>query len=106
MKTEKELKSYVEEIKKMKVNEENKKIVLDFDNLNEINAREPSTRIIYLILLKHLLTFAESKGKTFKRLTGEDIREFIGRLKNREIKTQYNTWFNGVPLPKKILPLP
>ena len=102
MKTEKELKSYVEEIKKMKVNEENKKIVLDFDNLNEINAREPSTRIIYLILLKHLLTFAESKGKTFKKLTGEDIREFIGRLKNREIKTQYNTWFNGVPLPKKL----
>lgn len=95
MKTEKQLQLQIEKIKKMQVNEDNKKAVLDFDNLNGINSREPSTRIMYLMLLKHLLAFTEGKGKAFKKLSGEDLREFIGRLKRREIETQSHRRFSG-----------
>ena len=92
----------IEEIRKMKVNEDNKKIAIDFDNLNSINELSPSTRIGYLILLKHLLTFSESKNKAFKELTGEDLREFVGLLKDRKIKTQSGMRFDGSPQPERL----
>jgi len=88
MKMENEWQERLEEIQKMEVSEENKKIVVEFDKLNGINGLTFSTRIGYLVLLKHLLAFADSKDKRFKDLIGEDIREFVKLLKEREIRTQ------------------
>lgn len=95
MKKESERLAKVEEIRKMKINEENKKTVLDFDNLNGINELASATRIGYLGLLKHLLVFCEDKKKTFKQLTGEDIREFVRLLKERKIRTQDHIGFRN-----------
>jgi integrase len=77
-----------EDIRRMKASEANKKLVFEFDRLNEINGLTPSTRTGYLVLLKHLLAYCERKEKTFKQLKGDDIRDFMGLLKERRIETQ------------------
>jgi site-specific recombinase XerD len=102
MHTEKGRQVRIEIIKKMSVNEENKKIVLDFDILNGINELALSTRVGYLIILKHLLVFSESKKKTFKELKGEEIREFIGLVKERKLESQAGMRFKGSPVPEKL----
>ncbi len=92
----------LDQIKKMKFNEENKRIVLDFDNLNKINSLTMSTRNTYLVLLNHLLLFAEERKKSFKDITGEDLREFVGLLGERKIKTQHNMGFTGSRCPDRL----
>lgn len=63
MKAEKELLTRIKEIEDMKVNEENKKTLLDFNNFNSINDLAISTRIIYLTLLKLQAYYVKTKGK-------------------------------------------
>lgn len=99
MKSIRDLQRNLEDVKEMKVDRENKKIVLDFDNLNKINNLSPSTRATYLVLLKHLLTFSEDRKKSFVNITGEDLREFVGLLRDRKIKTQQNVGFTGSQQP-------
>jgi integrase len=89
LKDETELNRRIKEIMKMRVNEENKKIVFDFDNLNSINELSIATRCGYFEFLRHLLVFSENKKKTFKELSGEDIRELFGNLKERKLETQH-----------------
>jgi integrase len=102
MKKEADVRTRIEGIKKMKVNEENKKIAIDFDILNGINELALATRVGYLTLLKHLLVFSESKNKKFKELSGVDVREFVGLLKERKIKTQQVMRFDGSPQPERL----
>ncbi|MGD2090962.1 MAG: tyrosine-type recombinase/integrase [Candidatus Aminicenantes bacterium] len=78
----------INQIKNMKANKINKSIVLDFDNLNTINNLANSTRLMYLVLLRFLLIYSEGKKKSFKELSGEDLREFTGLLKERKFKSQ------------------
>ena len=102
MNTESDRLGRVEEIRRMKVNEENKKTILEFDDLNGVNELAPSTRIVYLVLLKHLLVFCEAKKKTFRQITGEDIREFVSLLKERKIKTQDGRGFGSRKINEKL----
>jgi integrase len=77
-----------EDIRRMEASKANKKIVFDFDRLNEINGLTPSTRAGYLVLLKHLLAYCNKKEMSLKQLKGDDIREFMSLLKERKITTQ------------------
>ncbi|MGD2091524.1 MAG: tyrosine-type recombinase/integrase [Candidatus Aminicenantes bacterium] len=89
-----------EEIVALRVNKKNKETVIKFDRLNEVNNLSPATRVNYLILLRLLLIYSEEKNKTFKKLTGEDLREFIGLLKERKIKTQKQRHHPRFPEPE------
>jgi integrase/recombinase XerD len=86
----------------MEVNRENRKIVLEFDNLNQINDLSISTRALYLVLLKHLLVFSEDRKISFNDITGEDLREFVGMIRDKKIKTQHNMGFDSTPKSDKL----
>ncbi|MCX6817281.1 MAG: tyrosine-type recombinase/integrase [Candidatus Aenigmarchaeota archaeon] len=92
MKEGDEIWARMEKIKNMDVNAENIKTVVEFDKLNEINGLTPGTRVGHLTMLRHLLTYCG--GKPFTELTGSDIREFMGLLKESKVETQVDMRFN------------
>lgn len=93
MKTEKTLEVARRKIRDLKANEENKGIVLKFDELNRKNEITISTRRGYLSLLRHLLAFCGERH--IGKLSGEDLQEFFGQLQERKIYTQENPGFRN-----------
>lgn len=93
MKTEKTLEVARQKIRDLNENEENKEIVLKFDELNRKNEITISTRLGYLGLLRHLLAFCGDRH--IKKLSGEDLQEFFGQLQERKIHTQEDPGFRN-----------